>query len=270
MNILYCGDKNMAQGLVLSVLSLTKHVKEPLNIYILTMSYRDRGRTVEPLDPELRVTLDALLAPTGGKSTFFDISPQFSEEPPTANLSTRFTPCCMLRLYADLLPLPERLLYLDTDVLCRGDFSDMYHRDMEGVEVAGVLDHYGRFFFRRKWNRMDYLNSGVLLMNLEEIRRTGLLASCRRLCATKEMFMPDQSAINKLAVSKERLPRRYNDQRRLHSDTVFQHFTTHFRFFPYIRTVSVKPWQTDKMHSVLKLHEYDDLLNEFQCIMHNA
>lgn len=36
-------------------------------------------------------------------------------------MGTRFTPCCMLRLYADRIPeLPDRLLYLDTDVLCAG------------------------------------------------------------------------------------------------------------------------------------------------------
>lgn len=268
MNILYCGDKHMEQGLILSVLSLTKHIKEPLNIFILTMSFPRGEKPVEPLPPTVTEKLDAILAPMGGKSTIFDISRQFSENIPTANLSTRFTPCCMLRLFADMLELPDRLLYLDTDVLCRKDISQMYHRDMEGVEVAGVLDHYGRFFFRRSLFSMDYLNSGVLLMNMTQIRRTGLLAKCRQLCREKKMFMPDQSAINKLAVSKAKLPRRYNDQRRLHGDTVLQHFTTHFRFFPYIRTVTVKPWQIDKMHSVLKLHEYDDLLKEFQSILH--
>ena len=36
MNILYCGDKNIADGLTLSVLSLIGHTREPLNILILT------------------------------------------------------------------------------------------------------------------------------------------------------------------------------------------------------------------------------------------
>ena len=38
MNILYCGDKNIADGLMISVLSLLRHVRQPLHIYILTMS----------------------------------------------------------------------------------------------------------------------------------------------------------------------------------------------------------------------------------------
>ncbi len=35
-------------------------------------------------------------------------------------MKTRFTPCCMLRLFADeILELPDKILYLDNDVICR-------------------------------------------------------------------------------------------------------------------------------------------------------
>ena len=33
--------------------------------------------------------------------------------------------------------------------------------------------------------------------------------------------------------------------------------------FPVIRTVSVKPWEIDKMHNILGLHEYDELLDSY-------
>ena len=261
MNILYCGDKNIADGLMIAVLSLLRQVDEPLHIYILTMS--EAG--CQPLPQALAEKLAERVGLSGGSVTLLDVSEQFAAQPPTANLGTRFTPCCMLRLYADLLPqIPDRILYLDTDVICRLDCRGFYDQDMGDAETAGVLDYYGSWFFRRNPLRRDYLNSGVLLLNMKRIRQTGLFQQCRRRCAEKEMFMPDQSAINKLALRKKILPRRYNEQRKLHGDTVFQHFTTSFRFFPYIRTVSVKPWQPERMHQVLKLHEYDDLLEEFQ------
>lgn len=261
MNILYCGDKNIADGLMISVLSLLRQVKEPLHICILTMSQAG----CEPLPDTLAEVLEQRVCPGGGTVTLLDVSDLFTRQPPTANLGTRFTPCCMLRLYADLLPeIPDRILYLDTDVVCRMDCRAFYEQDMGEAEVAGVLDYYGSWFFRRNILRRDYLNSGVLLLNMKRIRQTGLFQKCRIRCAEKEMFMPDQSAINKLAIRKKILPRRYNEQRKLHPDTVFQHFSTSFRFFPYIRTVTVKPWQPDRMHEVLKLHEYDDLLEEFR------
>jgi len=78
------------------------------------------------------------------------------------------------------------------------------------------------------------------------------------------MFMPDQSAINSLAVHKRLMSRRYNEQRRLRANTVFQHFTTSFRLFPWVHTLTVKPWQVADVHSKLKLHEYDDILTEYE------
>ena len=80
------------------------------------------------------------------------------------------------------------------------------------------------------------------------------------------MFMPDQSAINRLAKEKRIQPRKYNEQRKLREDTVLQHFTTSFRFFPWLHTLTVKPWQIEKMHEKLRLHEYDDILEEYKQI----
>lgn len=267
MNILYCGDKNIADGLMLSILSLLQHTEEELNIYVLTMRYGGLEKIVEPLPQVLVDAIDRRLKQhnTASSAVLLDVSDLFALHLPKANLDTRFTPCCMLRLYADMLPdLPDRILYLDNDVICRKDFQTFYVQDMTGTELAGVLDHYGKWFFRRNLLHMDYLNSGVLLLNLKMIRQTDLFRKCRTCCAERKMFMPDQSAINKLAISKKTMHRRYNEQRRLHEDTVFQHFTTSFRFFPWFHAVSVKPWHIDRMHNILKLHEYDDLLAEFQ------
>lgn len=265
MNILYCGDKNTADGLLLSVLSLLRTVREELHIYILTLRYGQGDILCQPLTGEFAAWLSELVRErNGGEVRLFNIEREFAAFPPTANLETRFTPCCMLRLYADLLPLPDRILYLDYDVVCRRDFSELYNAPLEGVEVAGVLDYYGRWFFRRRLFRFDYLNSGVLLLNLPEIRRTRLFERCRERCRDVRMFLPDQSAINKLANEKLFFPRKYNDQRRLHDDTVLQHFSTTFRLFPYLHTVTVKPWDTERLHSVLGIYEYDGLLAEFR------
>ena len=55
--------------------------------------------------------------------------------------------------------------------------------------------------------------------------------------------------------------------RKLHNDTVFQHFTTSFRFFPWLRALTVKPWQIERVQQELKLHEYDELLAEYARLM---
>mgnify|MGYP002868975859 CR=1 FL=1 len=70
---------------------------------------------------------------------------------PEKNMGTYFTPCAMLRLYMDKVPelaRLERVLYLDYDVVCRGDLREFYDTDLTGIEVAGVLDIYGRRWYK--------------------------------------------------------------------------------------------------------------------------
>ncbi len=259
MNILFCGDRNVQDGLLIAVLSLLENTQEHLDIYVLTLDMSMNGRIYSPIEQTFVDYLNETVSAQYDDRLYtklIDTTDLFKDETPDANLSTRFTPCCMLRLFADKIDeIPDRILYLDTDVICRRDFGDFYYQNMDGVEIAGVLDYYGSWFFRKNIFKRDYLNSGVLLMNMCELRKTGLLSSCRHMCTTKQMFMPDQSALNKLSVSKRVCERKYNDQRRLHSDTVFQHFTTHFKFFPYVRTETVKPWQTEEVTTILHIPE---------------
>lgn len=257
----------MADGLLISILSLMKHVSTPLHIYILTATIATREKQYQPLSDEtvafLRNQVESSRA--GGTVEKIDITQQFNAHQPEANMDTIFTPYCMLRLFSDRVPqLPDRLLYMDTDVVCRRDPQSFYDQDLTGTEVVGVLDHYGKWFFHNQWWGLDYMNSGLMLMNMKLIREDGLFARCRELCEIREMFMPDQTALNKLSTAKKLVPRRYNEQRKLHGNTVFQHFTTSFRLFPWIHTLTVKPWQVDKVHRELKLHEYDDVLAEYQ------
>ena len=265
MNILYCGDKPMQKGILLSSMSLIKNVDEPLNIYILTVDYREKGINYKPVDKAFAKYLKEKLNKSDIKVNIFlvDVTRYFVEELPEANMQSRFTACCMLRLFADKTDIKDRVLYLDTDVLCRKDFRDFYYQNMDGIEIAGVSDYYGRWLFGD-----GYINSGVMLMNMRMIRQNGLLEKCREQCIRKEMFMPDQTAVNTFATRVNLCGRKFNDQRRLHDNTVFQHFTTTFRVFPVIRTVAVKPWEIDKMHNILGLHEYDELLEKCreQCI----
>lgn len=261
MDLLFCADAGVRQGVAMAALSVADHTEGPLTFHLMTARLPDR----EPLDAGFAARLEALLRETRPEARvrLYDMTGPFTADPPVANMATRFTPLCMLRLYADRIPeLPDRLLYLDADVLCRKDFSDLYHADMKGAEIAGVPDRYGKWLYGRIW-RHEYLNSGVLLLDMAAIRESGLFARCRALCRDREMFLPDQHALNRLA-KKRKLPRRYNEQGPLREETVFKHFSTFFRFFPRFRAVTVKPWQPEAMHEVLGLYEFDDLLTRSQ------
>lgn len=266
MNILFCGDRGVCRGIFMSALSICNCTDRRLDIYILTANMEPHAA----VDGDFARRLQKVLQIKNRESRvhLIDITDSFCSYLPLANMDTRFTPFCMLRLFADTVSdIPDRVLYLDTDVLCRADFSELYDRDMKGAEIAGVPDRYGKWFFGNILKH-DYLNSGVLLMNMAEIRRSGLFKRCREMCRDKKMFMPDQSALNKLAV-KLKVPGRYNAQGRIRKDTVFKHFTTYFRFFPYFRPVTVKPWDTERMHRELGIYEFDGLLEAYERSKYN-
>ena len=263
MNVLYSGDKNIERGIMMSLQSLAEHTCEPLHVWVLTMSFEAEDRKWEPVGDECIYSTREMLWTYNLNSTvtLVDLTHKFQEEQPTANLDTRFTPYCMLRLWADYVKdLPGRILYLDNDVLCNQCPDEFYNQPIGDVEMVGVLDYYGRWFFRKHWLHSNYMNSGVLLMNMDLIRTTGLLCRCRFQCAEKKMFMPDQTALNDQVKYYRLAPRRYNDQRRQHTDTILRHFTTTWRLLPGPHTVTVKPWDTARLHSVLHCHEYDYLI----------
>ena len=269
VNLLYCGDENIEKGLIISIISIVKHYKGKLNIIVLTASLETVHRRYNTVNEDTIKVLDFYVKQVNPESSvkLIDVSANFDKFIPKSNLDTRFTPMCMLRLFADQIEdMPDKILYLDNDTIADGDISELFDEDVEDYEFAGVLDHYGSWFFRDKVTKRDYLNSGVLLFNMKKVKETGLFEQCREKCRNQKMVMPDQTALNKLAVAKKTLPRKYNEQKKNKKDTVIRHFTTGFRFFPWVRTITVKPWDIKRMHKVLKLYKYDGILKEYRAM----
>ena len=267
MNILYCGDDGIKNGVLISILSLIKNNNEALEIFILTIKYEG----VKPFKEKTAKFLDKLVKEKNAKSfvKLIDATDVFVKKLPKKNMGSYFTPCSMLRLYADKIPeiaKLDRILYLDYDVVCRKDISEFYHTDMEGIEAAGVLDIYGRRWYH--YNGLfveDYMNSGVMLFNMKECIKTSMFEKAVACCDKRWMMLADQAALNKSIKKRKLMPAKYNDQNeRPSSDTVLHHFSNNFKFWPYFRVQKVKPFEIDKIHTVLKIHEYDDILEEYK------
>lgn len=266
MNILYCGDKGIARGTLVSILSILKHNKNPIHFYILTINYEN----TKAFTAKAAKFLDELVKKTNPKSFvhLLDATKVFTDNLPEKNMGSYFTPCSMLRLYIDKVPeinKLDRVLYLDYDVMCRGDLGNLYGMNMDGIEAAGALDIYGKNFYHyHGLFNFDYMNSGVMLFNMPECLKTNMFEKAVKLCVDKWMMLADQAALNKSITNRIILPRKYNEQaERPKKDTVLHHFSNNFKFFPYFRVQKVKPFEVDKIHSILKIHEYDDILDEY-------
>ncbi|MBQ3433207.1 glycosyltransferase family 8 protein [Candidatus Saccharibacteria bacterium] len=268
MNILYCGDEGIERGALVSILSLLMRGSKDniYNIYIATIRYEG----VLPFPEKSVKFLDGLVKQYNKKSfvKLIDATDVFVANLPKKNMGSYFTPCSMLRLYIDKIPELaglDRILYLDYDVVCRRDISEFYNMNLDGVEAAGVLDIYGRRWYHYHGLLVqDYMNSGVMLFNVPECVRSGMFEKAVKLCATRKMMLADQAVLNKAIMHRVLVDRKYNEQEeRPREDTVLHHFSNNFKFWPYFRVQKVKPFEVEKLHKVLKIHEYDDILEEY-------
>ena len=154
--------------------------------------------------------------------------------------------------------IPDKLLYLDVDILFNRDITLLYDMDIEGYEYAAARDHYGKYLVY-----FNYINAGVLLLNMREIRRTGLFEKARELIKTKKLPFADQSAIFRSTTRKKMLPQRFNDQKFLHKHTVVRHFSRRLFYLPYPHTANIKQWDVTKVHTVFHYEQFDDVLYEY-------
>ncbi|GGH46903.1 hypothetical protein GCM10011341_07700 [Frigidibacter albus] len=123
----------------------------------------------------------------------------------------------------DLFPLESRCLYLDCDMVATGPIDDLWQMDLAGLPLGAVVarrpDPAELAFHGIAENA--YVNTGLLLMDLEVWRRDGLAARCLGFAAAKggQMVYHDQSAINGVLAGAIRfLPETFNtseDPRRL-------------------------------------------------------
>jgi lipopolysaccharide biosynthesis glycosyltransferase len=65
----------------------------------------------------------------------------------------------------------DKILYLDSDLVVQKDLWRLYSKDMTGKLLLGVLDPISGL----EGFDLDYMNSGVLLMNLRDMRQTEMI-----------------------------------------------------------------------------------------------
>ena len=124
----------------------------------------------------------------------------------------RFTAAMWYRLFLpELLPGVDRVLYLDVDTLATHELGPLWDTDLDGHWVAAVTNVFepwsaGRPAELGLAGPESYFNSGVLLLNLEEMRRDGQGERLRAFARERAhgLLWPDQDTLN-LVLGERRL-----------------------------------------------------------------
>lgn len=264
INLLFCGNAGVFDGILTSALSIMKRSRldEPMTFYVFTMDVSHLREDFVPVSDEQAEFLD-LVAKKYNKDNRvikIDVTEHYMRHfNGCPNEDAYCSPYTLIRLFADLVPeIPDKLLYLDADIMFNRDVHLLYDTDVCSVEYAAARDHYGKYLISP-----NYVNAGVLLFNMKMARETGLFEKARELIKTKKLTFADQSAIIRSTTKKSMLPQRFNDQKFLHKHTVVRHFSKRLFYLPYPHTENVKQWQVSKIHKIFGYYCFDDILYEY-------
>lgn len=266
INLLLCGNEKVFDGALSQLVSIINRTKSAINCYIFTMDATRLNENFKPITDQQVKFLDKVVKRKNISSSVkkVDVTDIYNKEFMGSKNETAYcTPYTLLRLLSDLvfenIENIEKLLYLDIDIMVGGDIAKLYDIDIEGYEYAAVKEKYGCWVIRP-----DYINAGMLLFNMKEIRKTKLLEKSRILIRKRKLLFADQDAIFWSTTKKKIIPRIYNEQSKFNKkDTIICHFCKRLMWFPYPHTENYKQWNIEQVHSVLKCHYFDKDLEDY-------
>lgn len=264
INLLFSGNGKVFDGVLSCMLSIFKRTKtkEPFRIFVYTMDVTRMKPEYTAISEKMITFLDKVAKQYNSNNSVIrvDVTALYEKEfAHCPNEDAYCSPYTLLRLFADEVPdMPDKILYLDVDILFNRDICLLYDTDVSDVEYAAARDHYGKYLIRP-----DYVNAGVLLLNLKRIKETGLLVKSRKLIREKKLVFADQSAVIRSTSKKKMLPQKFNDQKFLHKSTVVRHFSKRLFYLPYPHTDNIKQWRVSDMHRIYHYYVFDDVLYEY-------
>lgn len=106
-------------------------------------------------------------------------------------------------LLPDLLPEYDKVAYIDCDVVVRNDIAELYEKTDLGDNYLGVIYEAAIEGQAERWkaigcNAEEYFNSGFLLMNLEAMRRDGIVEKFLEASKVDYLEFPDQDVLNQV------------------------------------------------------------------------
>lgn len=163
INIAYTFDKNTIYIAYVSMksLMLSQNYDTFIQFYLLTNNMNDSDKEIiNEIKKEYK----------NCNLQYFDMGNRFKNlKVPNSMWSTAIFYRIILQ---DLFPTLNRILYLDTDTLIFKDLTKIYNYNISGKYYIGMLEVWPEnYFIKFNVSFNNFINSGVLLCNLHELRK---------------------------------------------------------------------------------------------------
>ena len=255
----------MYEGVLLSTLSVAHVARKPIVAYILTADIKTRRKSFKAFQNEQAERIENILKKYNpcNRVVVKDVKTLFdSLFGKSVNVSSGYTPYAFMRLLLDKMDdMPSMLLYMDTDTIAMKDVDSIFDIDMADYDIGLVQDAVGKHYFGKR-----YGNSGILLINLDNVKKHGTFEKARWRVNHIRMFMPDQTALNIVcgrAKTKLMLPLEYNEQLDTHENTIIRHYCKRMYWLPVVHNVNIKPWDIERFRKRFGEDAHKELIDEF-------
>ncbi len=204
--IAFATDHNFRYYTGVALFSLMEHTSPDTRYEILILT--------EALSPSDRAVFTGLVE---GKKNFslrfIDVSEKIREIDIKKLHSGTYGIAVLYRLFMhELLPEYDRILYLDSDIIVQADVKELFEADLKGAPIGAVKDCHAtespitaytfQDYFRKKLklkNPKNYFNSGVLLLDTDQLRKTDFSQKLyQQLNCGIPFTFPDQDILNRI------------------------------------------------------------------------
>lgn len=198
INILIAINKNYIIPAETMLYSLAQNTNSKIRVFLLHTSLKDKE--VRKIHKYIRAKCNATMEAIKVEKKIFEKYP----------LQKNFSIEIYLRLIAqDILPQNlNKIMWLDSDIIVTGDVSEFYNTSFDNKFMLVCEDVGDReeSVIRERKSRLElpklekYFNSGVLLINLQKMRKEFDLDSmfCYMNNNLDKLYYPDQDVLNKL------------------------------------------------------------------------
>ena len=213
MHIVLSSDNNYAPLLGVTVFSILENNKkfqnnkalEKIHIYIMDMNISEKNKKY----------IDEIIHKQHAIVHYLDTRDIHSYLEENIKLDVRSLATYYRLFLPSLLPdTVEKVIYMDCDSLIDDSLEDLWNTDMNGYDIAGVLDLISVENKLCVGLREDdpYVNAGMLLINLAKWRNDHMEKQMIDFILKHDgkVCYHDQGTINGVCLSKKILPPKYN------------------------------------------------------------
>ena len=242
-NILFCGKKEKFDGILTSMLSILKRsdYDNAYTFYIYTVKN-------EQNDPIVDKHIDFLNDIAVGfnvdnKVIKIDVTEIYNSEYNNIKTLNYYSSTALMRMLVDLVPnMPEKMLYVDANLIFNKDINMVYDINIDNYEFAVGHD------------LKCSIDSEIVLLNINKIKESNTLVKTREIVKNNEVKSIMDDAVITVTDSYLAISKMINKEKVLQNKNVIKEF---------LKIVAEKRYaQTDD--KVLKDKKFSDIYEEYK------